>query len=88
MCDCGLTEGIHWYVDIEMAPIMFLVARSPEQAEHSLRSWAARILRKGSIFLDFRPMAAKILASKSLCLTTVCEIRLKDPSFPRPGTNL
>jgi tRNA G26 N,N-dimethylase Trm1 len=73
MCLCGLTEGLHWYVDLKFAGQMFQIAETPEQAEYALRSWAAKILRLGHQHLDVRPLAAKILSTKKLRMIAVCE---------------
>lgn len=72
MCICGLTDGIHWYVDRRYAPNLYQVATTPEEAEYNLLHWAGKILRSGHMHLDMRPMAAKILACRSLNMIAIC----------------
>lgn len=81
MCKCALSEGIHWYVERIYAPYMYLVAKSPEEAEHSLRNWAARILSVGHNQLDIRQMAGRVLAVKILNMQSICQnVNLRHPS--------
>lgn len=79
MCSCQLIDGVHWYVDLIHAPLMYMVGRSPEQAEAALRTWAAKVLVKGTMQLDMRPTAAKILATKVLEMKACCEAKILHP---------
>ena len=72
MCECQLSEGLHWYVDNLHAPGLYEIARSPEQAERNLRAWAAKVVRLGHVYLDIRSAAAKILATRRLNLVQLC----------------
>lgn len=73
MCICNLIEGTHWYVDMKNASTMFLVACSPEQAEHSLLTWAGRTVRLGHQYLDIRSLAGRVLQASDLYMTAICD---------------
>lgn len=79
-CTCGLGDGIHWYVDYTHASYMYMLGRSPEEAEHSLRSWAAKILKQGHLDLEVRPMAARILSCHELYMVQICTPKLRLPT--------
>lgn len=76
MCTCNIGEDVHWWVDDLNAPNMYQIARSAEEAEAYLRSWAGKTVRLGHTHLDLRPMAAKILAAKKLRMITICERKI------------
>jgi hypothetical protein len=73
MCTCSIGEGLHWYIDINVAPYIYQIGRSPEEAEYSLRAWAGTVVRKGHIYIDLRSLAAKILASRYINMTALCD---------------
>lgn len=73
MCACGFPdeENIHWYTD-RRAPMMYMLAHSPEEAEYNLRSWAGRLVKNGHLIIDMRPVAARVLATKRLYMQSIC----------------
>lgn len=73
MCSCGLEEGLHWYLDPVNAPGLYHIASCSEEAKYFLRSWAAKILRLGHMHLDMRPLAARILRSKTITMVSLCD---------------
>lgn len=79
MCSCQLIDGVHWFVDKEHAPYIFLVAETPEQAERFLRTWAAKVLRVEDMHLDMRPMAARVLALRILNMVACCKAGIFHP---------
>lgn len=79
MCSCQLIDGVHWFVDKLNAPYMFMVAETPEQAERSLRTWAAKTLRLGNMHLDMRPIAARVLSLRILHMVACCSSGLFHP---------
>lgn len=80
-CFCGLGDSLHWFVDQLNAPNLYQVALTPEQAESNLRSWAGKVVKKGHLHLDMRPIAARVLAAKILFMTKICD----HPGTPTPG---
>lgn len=83
MCICGLDPGVHWYVDPINAPNLWQIGLSPEQAEHNLRSWAGKVVRLGHQHFDMRPIAARVLKLRFLCMVALCDP--KCPAEEHPG---
>lgn len=73
MCDCGLTEGVHWFADPLHAPDIWQIAESPEQAEASLRTWAGKVVRIGHRYIELRRAAAKVLSTRVLDMRRLCD---------------
>lgn len=66
---CYLECGFHWYY--ERKSNMYMIAKSPEEAEHKIRSYVSRKLRSSDDMLIKSEMA-KILASR-LFSVLMCE---------------
>ena len=72
MCSCGLSEGIHWYSDTGVGADIWQIGHTPEEAEHALRSWAAKVVRQGHLYIDIRSTAGRILRAPVLNMTQLC----------------
>jgi hypothetical protein len=73
MCMCGLINDYHWYSDPIHAPNLWQVSTTPEEAEHSLRSWAGKVLKLGHQHIDMKFVAARVLGTRVLSMIRLCE---------------